>query len=236
MTAASLEAARQWLADGEQLVETWVIGGDHDLAVPSLLPGWSRAHVVAHLANNAAALTNLVTWARTGVPTPMYRDLSTRAADVERLAGWPAEVLRHEAHQRSAALLRGYGALTGEQLQARVVTAQGKDRAVAEVAWMRARESYIHLTDLDIGFDLGQLPVKFIDALLTEAADTVGGRRTGTAIRLQASDRPGTWTLGAGEPHDVVTGTAADLLRWTIGRPPRPDDTVSARTGLPRWL
>ncbi len=236
MTAPDLRTTRQWLVDGEELVETWVIEGDQDLAMPSLLPGWSRAHLVAHLANNAAALTNLVTWARSGVPTPMYRDPSTRAADVERLAGRPAGVLRREAHLRSAALLHGYDALTGEQLGARVTTAQGKDRAAAEVAWMRARESYIHLTDLDIGFDLRQLPANFVDALLTEATDAVGARWTGTAIRLKASDREGIWTLGAGEPHDVVTGTAADLMRWIIGRPPRPDDTVSTRTDLPRWL
>lgn len=45
---------------------------DDALADPSRLPGWTRAHVVGHLARNADALTRLATWARTGVETPMY--------------------------------------------------------------------------------------------------------------------------------------------------------------------
>ena len=32
---------------------------------PSALPGWTRAHVLTHLARNADAMVNLLTWART---------------------------------------------------------------------------------------------------------------------------------------------------------------------------
>src|SRR5947209_4673969 len=46
---------------------------DDAVGEPSLLPGWTRGHVLAHLARNADALVNLLTWARTGV----------------RCAGWP---------------------------------------------------------------------------------------------------------------------------------------------------
>ncbi len=40
------------------------------LVEPSLLPGWSRGHVVAHVALNAHSNVNLMNWARTGVETP----------------------------------------------------------------------------------------------------------------------------------------------------------------------
>src|SRR6266545_1394914 len=45
-----------------------------DAAVVGLsrLPGWTRAHVVTHLARNADAWVNLQTWARTGIEHPMY--------------------------------------------------------------------------------------------------------------------------------------------------------------------
>ena len=45
---------------------------DAALRQPSRLPGWTRAHVLTHIARNADGLVNLVTWARTGEETPMY--------------------------------------------------------------------------------------------------------------------------------------------------------------------
>ncbi|MEU4755514.1 maleylpyruvate isomerase N-terminal domain-containing protein, partial [Micromonospora tulbaghiae] len=43
-----------------------------DVAAPSLLPGWTRAHVLTHLARNADGFVNLLTSARTGEEIPMY--------------------------------------------------------------------------------------------------------------------------------------------------------------------
>jgi maleylpyruvate isomerase len=40
------------------------------LDAPSLLPGWSRRHVIAHVGYNARAVARLVEWASTGVETP----------------------------------------------------------------------------------------------------------------------------------------------------------------------
>ena len=51
---------------------------DSQARAPSLLPGWTRGHVVTHLARNADALRNLLTWARTGIPTPMYPSRQAR--------------------------------------------------------------------------------------------------------------------------------------------------------------
>ena len=49
---------------------------------PSLCEGWTRAHVVTHIARNADALSNLVHWATTGEPTPMYASPESRDADI----------------------------------------------------------------------------------------------------------------------------------------------------------
>src|SRR3954464_15480931 len=59
------------------------------IAQPSLLPGWTRGHVLTHVARHADAYTNLLTWARTGVETPAYATPSTRATDIEAGAGRP---------------------------------------------------------------------------------------------------------------------------------------------------
>ena len=57
--------ALSWMREGEAHVLGYCAQLDDDaLAAPSQLPGWDRAHVVGHLARNADALQNLVTWAR----------------------------------------------------------------------------------------------------------------------------------------------------------------------------
>jgi maleylpyruvate isomerase len=60
---------------------------DAAVGAASELPGWSRGHVLTHLARNADGATNLLTWARTGVETPQYASLTQRAADIEAGAG-----------------------------------------------------------------------------------------------------------------------------------------------------
>ena len=76
-----------WVDTGTALFLETVAGlSDTDLAAPSGLPGWTRAHVAGHVARNADALGNLVTWARTGVETPAYASPEQRAADIETTA------------------------------------------------------------------------------------------------------------------------------------------------------
>src|SRR5215469_5344155 len=58
---------------------------DQQAREPSSLPGWSRGHVLTHLARNADGLRNLLIWARTGVETPQY--LSAEARDTAIEAG-----------------------------------------------------------------------------------------------------------------------------------------------------
>ena len=43
-----------------------------DVRAPSLCEGWSRAHVLAHVARNAEAIQRLAQWAVDGAPRPMY--------------------------------------------------------------------------------------------------------------------------------------------------------------------
>ena len=50
---------------------------------PSLLPGWSRAHVLGHLARNADALVRTLEGTRRGERIPMY------VGEAERKYHWP---------------------------------------------------------------------------------------------------------------------------------------------------
>src|ERR1700757_5091784 len=61
-----------------------------DLRVPSLLPGWTRAHVIAHVARGADAMRNLLAGARSGEDRPAYASAQVREGDIERGAAMSA--------------------------------------------------------------------------------------------------------------------------------------------------
>ena len=77
----------------QRLLGTARIIDDADLQAPSLLPGWSRGHVLAHLARGADALRNLMIGVRTGQPRPAYASPEARAADIEQSATQPRAAL-----------------------------------------------------------------------------------------------------------------------------------------------
>ncbi|WP_339857155.1 maleylpyruvate isomerase N-terminal domain-containing protein [uncultured Nisaea sp.] len=68
---------------------------DRDLDAPSLVPGWTRRHLVAHVGYHARALTRLADWGRTGVETPMHASAAERDAEIDLGATLPAQALRH---------------------------------------------------------------------------------------------------------------------------------------------
>ena len=60
---------------------------------PSDCEEWDRAHVVAHLASNSRALVNLVDWATSGEPKPIYSSRDERNRETDELAQLPPEQL-----------------------------------------------------------------------------------------------------------------------------------------------
>src|SRR6201999_3725457 len=89
-----MDPALQPLSDqidfaNQRLLGTARIIEDDDLRAPSLLPGWTRAHVLAHLARGADALRTLRIGVRPGQPKPAYLSPAARAADIETGAGRP---------------------------------------------------------------------------------------------------------------------------------------------------
>src|SRR6478735_9446159 len=81
----TFDDARRWADEGTKLLLDAATGLDEAAYdEPTALPGWTRRHLVAHVAANADALVNLVHWAATGRPTPMYASPEARAAGIER--------------------------------------------------------------------------------------------------------------------------------------------------------
>jgi maleylpyruvate isomerase len=161
-----LDDALRWTAEGTKLCADALAGLDLDH--PSRLPGWTRRHLVAHLAANADALGNLVRWAATGTETPMYSSPDQRAHDIAVGALRSPEDLTRWLACASAALGDSMAALTADQWSATVRTAQGRVVPAREIPWLRAREVMVHAVDLDAELSFEDLPSAFLEALVVD--------------------------------------------------------------------
>ena len=184
-----------------------------DLDGPSLLPGWTRKHVAAHLALNAESIGNLVQWAKTGEERRMYSSPEQRNADIEAAALRPADELVAWFDESARVLADAMAELTDEQWQTPVLNAQGRAVLATETPWMRSREVMIHAVDLGTGVTFADLPTDFLETLCDD-------------IRAKRGDVP------------EVRGPLPDLAAYLAGRPC--DDVVTADGSpaepLPPWL
>lgn len=223
-----------WMREGERFVAgTAEALSDEALREPSALPGWTRAHVVAHLARNAEALGRLAAWARTGVETPMYTGPEQRNADIEASATLPAATLRAELVMTARALDAALAAFDDATWRAPVRSAQGKDIPAAEIPWMRAKEVWLHAVDLGAPLTL---PEGMAGVLLDDVTGVLSGREGCPSLLLRAP--VGEWRLGPDEPTAVLEGSAPALAGWLTGRTRGADLTCStgAVPAAPRWL
>ncbi|GHH80288.1 maleylpyruvate isomerase family mycothiol-dependent enzyme [Promicromonospora soli] len=216
-----------------------------ELDAPSLVAGWTRRHVVAHVGLNARALTRLTEWAATGVETPMYASPEERDQEIAFAATLPARALRNLCAHAAVHLDVEWRDLPEEAWHASVRTALGRVVPASETVWMRTREVWVHAVDLDNGGSFGDFPAELVDALL---ADVVGGwrRRLGPAglppLVLEPTDRDVTYPLApdgtASAGTVTLRGTAAALTRWATGRGAA--GVLAADGGAvpppPRWL
>lgn len=190
---------------------------------PSLLPGWTRRHVAAHVAYNALALLNLIEWARTGVEKPMYESPAARDAQIEDGVALTPAALRELNATVAAQLDNAWGALTDEAWQAEVRTRMGQPVATSATVWMRTREVWLHAMDLDNGGSFTDIPAECIDHVTANVVHAWRTRQVAEQIPsfvLVADDRSDTWAVGSAGAGDaiVIRGSAAGLAQWATGR------------------
>jgi maleylpyruvate isomerase len=230
-----------WLTEGTRhLLRSVEDVSDAELREPCLLPGWTRAHLIAHVARNAEALGRLAAWARTGVETPMYADPAQRDAEIEISSRYPAARLRDELAETADDLDRAFMALDLRGWDRIVRSAQGRMIPATEVLWLRVREVWLHTVDLDTGASAGDHPERLVDVLLDDLTRVLSGRENCPAVTLVVSDRDRTWSLGPPDVASVqVRATAAQLVEWLAGR--RRGDGVRSHSSdplppVPRWV
>jgi maleylpyruvate isomerase len=179
---------------------------------PSLLPGWTRRHVLAHLAGNAGAIVNLLTWARTGVETPMYASDDARDAQIEELSTLPTDQLRTAVLSGTGRLVDAVRAMPAAAWAATVRTRQGHELPAAEVPAMRAREVWVHSVDLDAGIAFADVPDDVLAGVVDDVFRQWDVRDVVPDVALFAGDRE--WGTGA----LAVAGPLAEAAAWVTGR------------------
>ena len=223
-----------WVQDGTERLRAQLAElSDEALDGPTALPGWSRRYLFSHMAANADALRNLVHWARTGEERRMYASAEAREEGIAAGALAPCAELRARFDSAAADLAADFDAMTDEDWDAKVITAQGLTRSASEIPWMRVREVYIHAVDLATGTTYADLPPEFAAALIDEVTASRSAKGGGPALLLAATDTGARWDIaGTGVPAPV-SAPLADLAAYLTGRPA---PALSAAPVLPPWL
>lgn len=163
---------------------------------PSVLPGWSRAHVVAHLTNHGLGVARALQGLRDGHPVAIYDSNDARDRGIDRLAARRPDEIRQAF---LSSVTRVYDALhhAADTPAATVERTPGSGRIpVTEVLDTRWREVEIHHADLDAGYSQRDWSPEFVSYFLP----------------LVSHDREPELDLSA------VSGEPADLAWWLAGR------------------
>ncbi|MEV0776109.1 maleylpyruvate isomerase family mycothiol-dependent enzyme [Streptomyces sp. NPDC050433] len=180
------------------------------VAEPSRLPGWSRGHVLAHLARNADALVNVLEGRQ------MYPDAATRDADIERDAPRPLDVQVADVRD-TAERFRRVAARPADWART-VALRNGVTDVAARLPFRRLVEVQLHHVDLGIGLELEDLSDDFTGREIDFLTERFAGNADVPPLAL-ASPGGRTWRTGRADGAPAtVTGSTADLMGWLAGR------------------
>ncbi|MYW16333.1 maleylpyruvate isomerase family mycothiol-dependent enzyme, partial [Streptomyces sp. SID2955] len=156
------------------------------LAEPSRLPGWSRGHVLAHLARNADALVNVLQG------RPMYASAEARDADIARDAARPLEAQVADVRE-SADRFQAAGDAPADWSRT-VELRNGVTDSASRVPFRRWAEVDLHHVDLGIGYELEDLPAEFLEREAAFLTQRFSGHPDVPATRVTDGTR--VWTTG----------------------------------------
>jgi maleylpyruvate isomerase len=211
-----------------------------DVAVhgPSRLTGWTRGHVVSHLARNADGLVNLLHWARTGIESPMYPSPADREADIEEGAHRLVQVQQEDLRAADERFFMATEVMSEMDWEAGVTDRHGDPLAVSLVPWMRLTEVLVHHVDLNVGLDFdrvvelaGEQAELLVDYVVTRYDDQPGIPSLRLVVDLPSGDER-IWLLGDGARRTEIRRPAAPALAWLTGR----ERQAAGLPALPAWM
>ncbi len=189
---------------------------DDEFPVPSTCAGWTRAHVIAHLALGADALGNMVTWALTGVETPPYASREARDTAIDALAGKPPAELKAALHTATAAFAE-QAAKLGDGVATETVQAPGgADFNAYAIPALRISEVIVHHADLDTVWQLEEADIDALEDSLELLVDRVSAHPGFPGVTIDTDEREH-YVIGDGAT--AIRGGRDAVIGWlTRGR------------------
>ena len=204
-----------------------------DVRGPSLLPGWTRAHVLTHVARNADGLAVLAGNARTGGTEPMYPGApDQRELDIEAGSGRGLGDLRLDLADSADRLMAAFADFPESARGHEVVMRSGATAYGWEIPYLRVREVEIHHVDLDAGYTPDDWSPAFAARTLDQLSPFFRDNRDCPVGVLVATDSGGRWEIAADGP--ALSGSTAALVGWLTGRTSGAGLTLDPPGELPR--
>ena len=172
-----MDAAQRQLYDQiddatQRLLGTARVIAEPDLRQPSLLPGWTRAHVLAHLARNSDAMRALLVGVRSGQDRPAYASSEARDADIERDAAQGAKDLVADVADSAMALRTIARQLPDQAWAYPVRILDSAPFPAVQLLTRRLVEVELHHCDLAAGYGPADWPGTFASLELAEPMRT----------------------------------------------------------------
>lgn len=213
---------------------------DSDVAAPSLCDGWTRGHVLTHIARNAEGIARTLEGAVRGEIVERYPDgWDARNRAIDDGAGRSADELLRDVADTAFRLER---ALTD------IDDVDGWDRPTAGDSsartWVSRRftEVEIHRVDLRSRYTAADWPAELVALVLPECLAKLA-ERTEQPLRIEIDPDGSTgadlgaqsWTVGGGGEPTLVRGPDWAVLAWLAGRPQLAQDRLTATPQLGPW-
>ena len=169
----------------------------------SLLPNWSRGHVLTHLARNADSHVNLLQSAGRGEVGKQYPSIEKRNADIESGSSRNASELVVDLRLSIYGLEVAWASANEKVWSGQGRNLSGNVIEISSLVFLRWREVEIHHADLNLGFGYDDLPPLYVRLELDQQ------------IMLWRSRKP----MGMTELPDIAKKLSpSQRLAWLMGR------------------
>lgn len=187
---------------------------DDELHGASALPGWTRAHVLTHVAQGADSRTRLLRAAQAGQTGQQYPSEEARAEAIDAGARRPPAVIRADTCRAVQDCLAAVREHPGELWDAPGIWLRGGRGPVRGVVPSLRGELEFHHVDLAVGYQAADWPGDFVAIELSRVTGFMDRRADAPPMTLTG---PATLRIGTSPPVDV-TGPPAAMLAWLAGR------------------
>lgn len=190
------------------------------------LPGWTRGHVLIHLADLSRAFARQARYAVEGRTIEVYDGgRPTRDRRIEELHGRPVAWLREQVEEGLSALEDAWAALGPDDWDLPCAY-RNSPLFATQLAWWR--ETELHTVDLSVGYRSEEWSTPLASHVVSFLQP-----RLGQGVRLVAETTGQEWHTGGDGTPVVVRGTVHSLAAWISGRPHGASPTVDGDQALP---